>query len=125
MFYSNYFYNFVGFLFGLMVLAIPLTAQYSQDSIPALLFGVFYLVIIILRSVSDISVAPISRLIVHVVYMALAIRTAYISCIHIIALNNVISYIDFILASIACIIFLLKALKIFTDNFEYILHYFY
>lgn len=124
MFYSNYFYDFVGFLVALMALAIPLTAQYSNDSLPSLIFGIFYLGIIIMRSARKIFVNPVIRLLVHVIYMTLAVRIAYTSLIHIILLNNTISYIDFVLSILACIIFLIRGLKIFKDNFDHIIHFF-
>lgn len=40
--YSRPFYRVVAFVLGLMLLVIPLTAQYSNFAIPAIILGLVY-----------------------------------------------------------------------------------
>lgn len=123
--YSKQFYSFVAFVFGLMLLGVPLTAQYSEFALPAIAFGLLYVYIMLINYLGHITISIIIRIIVHLMYGVTAIRSAYVAAGHITTIRNSISWIDFFLAAIAALVFCTRCTVLFIENYDYIMHRFF
>lgn len=123
--YSKQFYSFVAFIFGLMLLGVPLTAQYSGLALPAIAFGLLYVYAMWLNSLGYITIDIIIRIFVHLMYGITAVRSAYVGAVHIITIRNSISWIDFFLAAIAALVFCTRCTILFIENYDYIMHRFF
>lgn len=116
--YSRPFYRVVAFVLGLMLLVIPLTAQYSNFAIPAIILGLVYVYYMWVVSLLHKRARVFIRLFIHLIYTTIAVRTMYVACDHIFMMHNIISWIDMLFALVAFGIFGIKTVIIFVNNYD-------